>query len=86
MLTPQQNFRPLERDVLTLVAQFYSYRTIADRLDISLKEVLEIEIASMERLGLKDRIDVLDYVATLNRNLQHWDTTQPSSFQPRAMR
>jgi DNA-binding NarL/FixJ family response regulator len=55
----------LERHVLTLAAQFYPYRTIANRLNISLKEVLEIESASMERLGLKDRIDVLDYAATV---------------------
>ncbi|HEY9153936.1 MAG TPA: response regulator transcription factor, partial [Opitutaceae bacterium] len=48
-----------ETDVLRLIAQGYSNREIAARLEISMKTVETYKARSMEKLGLRSRVDLV---------------------------
>lgn len=50
-----------EEEVLRLTARGYSNKKIAERLDISVKTVDSHKANAMRKIGLKDRVDVVDY-------------------------
>jgi two-component system response regulator NreC len=56
-----------EREVLRSIAAGYSNKEIATRLDISVKTVEAHKANSMRKLGLKSRIDIVNYAL-----LQGW--------------
>lgn len=50
-----------EEEVLRLTARGYSNKKIAERLSISVKTVDSHKANAMRKIGLKDRVDVVDY-------------------------
>lgn len=52
-----------ERAVLRMIAQGYSNKEIAARLDVSVKTVETYKARAMEKLGLKSRVDIVRYTA-----------------------
>lgn len=50
-----------EAEVLRLIAEGYSNKEIAARLDISVKTVETYKARSMEKLGLHSRVDIVRY-------------------------
>jgi DNA-binding NarL/FixJ family response regulator len=50
-----------EQEVLRLLAQGYSNKEIAARLEISVKTVETYKARSMEKLGLGSRVDLVRY-------------------------
>ena len=56
-----------ERDILRLIARGYSNKEIAARLEISVKTVEAHKANSMRKIGLRSRIDIVNYAL-----LQGW--------------
>lgn len=54
-----------ESVVLRLIAQGYSNKEIAARLDLSVKTVETYKARAMEKLGLGSRVEIVRYAATL---------------------
>jgi DNA-binding NarL/FixJ family response regulator len=54
-----------EAVVLRLIAQGYSNKEIAARLDLSVKTVETYKARAMEKLGLGSRVEIVRYAATL---------------------
>jgi len=52
-----------EEEVLGLIAQGYSNKEIAARLRISTKTVETYKARSLEKLGLRSRVDIVKYPA-----------------------
>jgi DNA-binding NarL/FixJ family response regulator len=59
--TAQVELSQREADVLRLIAQGYSNKEIAARLEISIKTVETYKARSMEKLGLGSRVDIVRY-------------------------
>jgi DNA-binding NarL/FixJ family response regulator len=56
-----------EEEVLRLLAWGYAHKEIATRLDISVKTVEVYKTRAMEKMGMKNRIDIVRYAL-----LQGW--------------
>lgn len=59
--TAQGEVSEREADVLRLIAQGYSNKEIAARLEISVKTVETYKARAMEKLGLDSRVDIVRY-------------------------
>lgn len=62
-----------EKEVLVLIAQGYTNQAVADRLDLSVKTVESYRSRLMEKLGLKNRVELTRF-AIEQRLLNHGPT------------
>ena len=53
-----------EAEVVRLIALGYSNKEIAARLKLSVKTVETYKTRSMEKLGMRSRVDIVHYAAT----------------------
>jgi two-component system response regulator NreC len=58
-VAPIDTLSDREREVLTEVAKGYTNQQIADRIGLSVKTVESYRARSMQKLGLKDRADLM---------------------------
>ena len=64
---PNKDLSGREEEVLRLLAWGYAHKEIAARLDISVKTVEMYKTRAMEKMGMKNRIDIVRYAL-----LQGW--------------
>ena len=64
---PDKDLSGREEEVLRLLAWGYAHKEIAARLDISVKTVEVYKTRAMEKMGMKNRIDIVRYAL-----LQGW--------------
>ncbi len=60
---PQADLSEREGSVLRLIAQGYTNKEIATQLELSIKTVETYKTRSMEKLGLRSRVDIVRYAA-----------------------
>jgi DNA-binding NarL/FixJ family response regulator len=65
--TPDKDLSGREEEVLRLLAWGYAHKEIAARLDVSVKTVEVYKARAMEKMGMKNRIDIVRYAL-----LQGW--------------
>ncbi|HEX8335608.1 MAG TPA: response regulator transcription factor, partial [Pyrinomonadaceae bacterium] len=65
--SPDKDLSGREEEVLRLLAWGYAHKEIATRLDISVKTVEVYKTRAMEKMGMKNRIDIVRYAL-----LQGW--------------
>lgn len=54
----EQNFTVVETKVLRLFSQYYSEREIAEKLNLDLETVNDIKLKSLQKLNLKNFIEL----------------------------
>lgn len=64
---PDKDLSGREEEVLRLLAWGYAHKEIAARLDVSVKTVEVYKTRAMEKMGMKNRIDIVRYAI-----LQGW--------------
>ena len=64
--TPVESLTPREIDVLRLIAQGYTNRQMAEKMNISIRTVEGYRANVMSKLGLQGRVELVSYARKNN--------------------